>query len=280
MNGLTASTVSPIPLAAALVGMSVVAWTVLGAVRRGYRRTLGRRRELAARLAKLACGVTTEHLESLLGPATFRRAIGEALIERVHVLSSVHVQTVADAEGSVVRYAVTVTDRRFHPTFLLGVAGNTPGANRVRLGHTRFGDITHRPVGVAVNLGARRVGYQEEYYFGNPGFYQTFHLAINDAGYLATSSLDWPAVHNEQMRRTDRLPAEAGDPFLLLPATQAFRHSAVVNTFAVTTAHLSDSPLAQIALGPDLDQVRLLSGHQPRIGARDQLATLFRHYRN
>jgi hypothetical protein len=151
------------------------------AIKAILQRTILSRRYLAASLNQLACGTTTEYTDSILGPPAFRRALPHDNEYEEHIYRTSHawIQTIVrTADKSVDSFAITVTDPRFaFPTREL-----TNNNLDIRLGHTRFSDIEHDPDGYRIWWGANRSLHAESYYFGNPGNYQTYVLARNDAG--------------------------------------------------------------------------------------------------
>lgn len=144
-------------------------------------RTILSRRYLAGRLNQLACGTTTEYTDSLLGPPAFRRAIPGDLHYEEHIYRTNHawVQTIIrTTDKSVESFAITVTD----PRFAFRTRDLTNNNLDIRLGHTLFKDIGHEPDGYRIWWGANRFIHAESHFFGNPGNYQTYVLARNDAG--------------------------------------------------------------------------------------------------
>jgi hypothetical protein len=142
-----------------------------------------RRRLTAQRLRKLACGVQVSFLARVIGhEAQFvNPAPGRPEVEHVFVLRDAYVQAVVDVSGKVLWFAVTTRSKRFHPT-LNYCPGPLPA---VELGRTPFTALGDLPDGVMAFLGARRMGYAESVYLGNPGHYQTYVFAQNDGGYVA-----------------------------------------------------------------------------------------------
>lgn len=165
---------------AVLTGAALLAG-VYRAGRTFMRRTFLSRRYLAARLNQLACGTTTEYTDSILGPAAFRRALPDDQKYEEHIYRTNHawVQTVVrTADKSVDSFAITVTD----PRFRFRTRELTGNNLDIRLGHTRFSSIAYKPDGYRIWWGANRSLHAESYYFGNPGNYQIYVVARNDAG--------------------------------------------------------------------------------------------------
>jgi hypothetical protein len=143
-----------------------------------YRWTVGSRRDVASRLNPLAAGVTTRWIEERLGPPAFVRSVGrptvvgrQAVTELIYRTRHAWVQVIADAEGAVIRFSITVTG----PKFAFRTRDLTLNHLRVKLGRSRFADIQTsfaEPEGFSLRIGAHNREYSEAYYFGNPGNYQ------------------------------------------------------------------------------------------------------------
>lgn len=105
----------------AIAGAALAAVKTIAGI---YRRTLGSRRLWVSRLDRLACGVTTEYAEALLGVPVFRHVRGaggdpQTLCD----FRTPHawVQTVCNSAGAVLQFSVTVTDPKLKlDTSLLG----------------------------------------------------------------------------------------------------------------------------------------------------------------
>lgn len=128
---------------------ALVALVALNAAAKGfYRRTIGRRRERYARLARLGTGAQLDFLVAVLGePPAIRQTItnehyrilvrpGEAgyvdngdemqeafipraFIEAIFIDRDYFVQVICDVEETVLAFSVTVRRRNFHPVFQL-----------------------------------------------------------------------------------------------------------------------------------------------------------------
>lgn len=185
-----------------------------------------------------------------------------------------YVQALVDGDESVLAFAVTTRHRRFRPKY----EGPSPpswlerarilsrfrrgGYTRqplltVRLLKTRFAALDNTPRATFANLGLRRFNYAEAHWFGNPGAYQHFVLAWNDAG---ASSSGWPdptLIFGEGMG-VFRTGAWAAGPHPPSPnEVLDFRRQSTFNTYAVVGPrfHIEDFP---VSFGPDLDEVRTI----------------------
>lgn len=240
----------------AIAGGIVAAVTLLGLLRTAFNRTLGRRGEAQRRLSKLAAGVQINYFTSVLGQPAIKRA-DDDVVEYVFVdrLFYVHVLT-SPADDSVIQFAVTTRARRFHPRARWWTLNRS---HQVRLGKTSFAQFGQTPERISGSLGAHNFGYSEIYYLGNPGGYQKYVLAINDAG---------PVDHLDVEAFNEILVPGAGPTFDLDEAAAAalidsevgarLRSSSRPNTYCVT-ALLEHAVLnAWLGVGVDVNAVRVL----------------------
>jgi hypothetical protein len=189
-------------------------------VRSVWRRTAGRRRDVARRFKRLGTGAQVQFFESVLGepPAMRRRfdineedwgaveddetdppIVTRTYLECFWIDRDYCVQTVSDQDDAVVGYSITTRNRRFRPTihFPLPPTGRerlmqmlTLGRRRpyelarVKLGHTTFAKALRDDrvfPEIRSFVGARAYSYTELRYCGNPGHYQTFGLTMSSA---------------------------------------------------------------------------------------------------
>jgi hypothetical protein len=215
-----------------------------------YRRTIGSRRILTARLNQLAAGVTTRWVEERLGPPAFvgdfqlppQDAVISApdepsvLRELIYRTKHAWIQILADENDAVARFSFTVTD----PRFRFQIGDLTFYQLHVRLGHSRFSDVRTwtEPDGRSLNIAARRREYSESYWFGNPGNYQRYVLSHNEAGTgkfdFSIQMADGPGWCQDGFLRFDGSPPvspPAFDPEA--PYARQFRAGTTVNTLTV-----------------------------------------------
>jgi hypothetical protein len=211
--------------------------------------TLFKKAYAKRRLAKLAPSTTINFFNSILGSPTFVNDGGETK-QYVFVDDLFYVTAVTDLSDKVLAYSVTTRRKDFHPSFTLGPYSITREMVVIKLGKSTFseinklGDYSGR---VSSGLGARRSFYSEEYYFGNPGRYQTYLFCVNDAGFTRMGD---PQVLNIGATTTSD------------PQIQRFRKSTIINTYTITAPHLTSDTLRSKGvswIGPDLDQVRILN---------------------
>lgn len=205
----------------------VAALALLSLTRGLYRKTLGRRRDRYARLARLGTNAQVSFFESVLGdPPAMRRsasgsvtafddagepyAVPKTWTECIWIDRDFYVHAVADEDETIHAYSVTTRSRRFRPTL------RQPGGTwvergriarmfrrselkrmpKVKLGKTRFHELG-RPEHAASWMGMHNLHYFEAYWGANPGLYQWFVYSINDAGYAA-----WEAGWDFQRMQT------------------------------------------------------------------------------
>lgn len=116
-----------------------------------------------------------------MGAPVFKNQLGK-YIEYIFVNPDYYVQAVTNANGKVLLYSVTTRSDSFNPEFNLGVMQEDRKPFVVVLGKTTFGRIQGDPTQITGGFSNRRQSYREMYYFGNPGLYQNFNLALCDAG--------------------------------------------------------------------------------------------------
>ena len=275
---------------ATVLGGAAALLALAGAVRGWYRRTLGRRRDRFERLARLGTRAQLSFFGSVLGepPAMSRTVPAEleefdeqagqmvpmrrTLSEHFFIDRDYYVQAICDEEASVMAFSVTTRSKRFAPTFSFPPR---PGWRRrrrfkretgqvfrpfyrVRLGRTRFSDLTARQPRVRAEVGARTFSYTELYYFGNPGYYQHFGFTASSAAYFAKIGPIREVVEAIGRDWTGGVADERGQERLHnLGLLNRFRRETRVTTFTVIGPHLQpeDHP---VTFGPHGDDVRTL----------------------
>jgi hypothetical protein len=221
---------------------------------------LTRRRRLAATLQELSCEVQVRVFEEALGePPTFRDE-HDTGAESLFVLDDVYVQIHTDSNQAVTHFAVT-TRSDFKPK--LRVAGHD-----VVLGQTTFAEAMRgdAPTGVAAADSNHRWSYAESFYLGNPGYYQTWVVALNSAAPGGATPVGTVveelgggvlgAVRFGDFRDGDDETAELPTDWTTRGGVAQFRQTAVVNTLAVAGPHRRPNPNP----GPARDRVRVLGG--------------------
>jgi hypothetical protein len=254
-------------LAAAIVAVGGAAITIYRAVARIYRQTIGSRRALARQLYQLAAGTTIRWVEERLGTPAFTQEF-QALPdtrEMVYYTRHAWVQVLADKDDAVVRFSITVTDRRFR----FQVRDLTNHQLAAKLGHTRFADAGTElePQGRSLRIGAHNHEYAEAYWFGNPGNYQWYVLSHNDAVGVGnfTWSVNGHGLSSFQIGELEFRDGTRQHPAPTPEDLAAFRASTTINTFTVLgprRAPTDGSPLGKSSLaeprGPDSNVVRVM----------------------
>ena len=205
-----------------------------------YRRTLGRRRDRYERLARLAPGAQLSFFASVHGepPAiksTLTRDVYEVVttghplfepklsdevdeshevlvsatfVECIFIDRFYYLQTISDADETVLAFSVTTRRKRFRPRFE-APTGMSPLQRikwrrqvgepfrplfRVRLGRTRFSDLDPEDADdfagphFQATWAVRTFRYSELNYYGNPGGYLTY---VFTASNTAPGRADW-----------------------------------------------------------------------------------------
>lgn len=250
---------------ALVVGLIASLLIIGAAALRLYRNRLGRRRLLKREVEQLVPNAPLDWFRERLGAPVFT---GKESGWRVLVWAYpvCYVQAVTRHDDEVVAFSVTTRARRWNPVFLHGVpfSANRP-SGEVRLGRSTFGDVGTEPQGVYGFLGARRWGYSEAFYFGNPGLYRHYILSVNDAGY---TSQQCDGIIDVLMEAggvaTGVLADRETFPKTTAPDENAYlaaRVSAVPNTMTVTAPAFDlQAAGASLPIGVDLDQVRQFPG--------------------
>jgi hypothetical protein len=190
--------------------------------------------------------------------------------ENIYADRDFYVQALTDKDDTVQAFAVTTRARRFRPKIVSpGFSSHEPGWLRralrrqgrltpifsLRLGKSRFSELG-QPDRVAGYLGAHTFGYWEAHWLGNPGNYQTYVFAVNDAGAEGFHSATTLFPLDDAAAWDIQWPDGVRD-FEDLPNLHAFRRSAVMNTYAVLgpSMSLDDYP---ITYGPHVHHVRTI----------------------
>lgn len=214
---------------------------VLGA---WMRATVARRWLFAHSLGRLAVGTRADRLTETLGAPSFGDVVRTWAFPEAFVVARVE-------QDIVTVIAVTTRRRWFRPTF------RPVGLGKIRLGKTTFEELGDSPTGILGGVGARRWGYAEKHYRGNPGLYREFALGVNDAGYVHAlePSLDLARCVDERaMAHNDSLPTR----------WRTLRPEARINTYAVSAPFQSVNAVENsVTFGAELDVVRVLGDSDP-----------------
>lgn len=241
-----------------LAGAIVTVNSAIGVITAVTGRTVGRRWRAYGKLRLLAAHVDVEFFVSVLGPPVLKRR-REDVTERVWVDPAYYfVQAFADADDRVVLFSVTSNSLRFRPKVPFPNGGRYtahPPGHRVgaTLHRTKFAGTGGSPTRIVADLAARRHGYVEVYWFGNPANYQAVALSVSDAGPSVGDGAPFDEINE---RRSNPAGVEFTEDEL-----PRFRNEKAPNTYTITAPHvmLDDYPPIASVFGADADDVRVLS---------------------
>ena len=257
-----------VAVVAAMGSVEILSRLISGAWRHGP----GRRRFAEARINRLANNYQHSRFVDVLGEPAIRETLPAdaddspddqstapgVTYRRSHFVDPLFfVTAIADRSDSVVSWSVTTRSARFRPR----IGGPFPG-RVVRLNSTpysRFGTPSdHR-----IYIGARRFSYSETHWFGNPGEYQWYVLAHNDAGpgQFEFFDLERGLISRRKESGVQMTLEQAKAEMWYQAQTEDIRRSSAFNTFGCAL------DLRVVAIGPDLDAVRLFADWPYRPGS-------------
>jgi hypothetical protein len=172
-------------------------------------------------------------------------------------LPAAWLQTLSGADGSVLRYAVTVTDSRVRIRVGDQAFPNLAAGSLV-LGKSRFSDLRDpEEFGIFVSGATASSYYWERFYLGNPGGYLTYWVSYNDAGVNLLDEARFLQLAGRAQRDGSTIQSADAD-------LDDFRRHSRPNTYICalygTATHES------VALGVDRVSVRILPGHAVAAG--------------
>jgi hypothetical protein len=187
--------------------------------------------------------------------------VSEHLDEYIFASQNYFVQALADSGGKVWAFSVTTRQPTFNPEITIlknafTVATTTDPldrskwhslARKIILGKTKYADIGDEPDDIALYNGAHDYHYQEEYYFGNLGEYQTYIFASNESGYDANPQELFMPVNSDPIERDN-------------PDLANYRKNSVINTYEIVGPFEKDaySNLKTYLTGPNYNQIRVI----------------------
>jgi hypothetical protein len=247
----------------ALVLVGVVAGAITGAagvlslLRKAFQTTVGRRLVLTRKLERLAPAMQMGYFTDVLGEPQQRQVSEQGRQLAAWAWEDAYAQAVAAPGGAVTQWSVTTRIRRFSPTFYRGRTITPSGETlEVTLGRTTFSELPGRPQWIRGSVGARRFHYDEGYYFGNPGNYQTYVYSLNDAGYVNDDALVRLSIPEEGLSAGGDREIEV---LMGRPEVAAARATAAVNTITVGAPYEElDPDDTWLGYGPDADVVRVV----------------------
>lgn len=213
-----------------------------------------------------------------LGTQSYETYETRSFTECVFIDRDYYVQTITDADDTVLAFSVTTRSRRFRPTYKLPFRPRyfeRHGLQRkrnfgwapiihVKLGRTRFADLDRdnpdqfAPPHFKVSVGAHNWTYSELRYLANPGYYLTVVLTASDVA-AQTPVGEVFKVQQELGGAEWPDPAKAGNEpgWEALPTAQQFRRDTVITTYTVIGIDLWDVNYPS-TFGPHLNLVRTL----------------------
>lgn len=236
-----------------IAGAVLTALAISRAARAGFVRTVGRRRHARRQLNRLAPLTQIDYFTAVLGEPAFRLKHAE-YTEYIFVDPQFYVQALSSFEDdAVLQYSVTSRSTRFRPKVEWWTGTRYMV---IKLGKTSFSKSGETPTEVLGTVGARRFGYSETYYFGNPGKYLTHILALNDAAPFKGDAGDLSRMTGPGGTLERRLTGDAVAQFVSSADGHAFRRNAAPNTYTVVSP--MTEPIEMDWQGADLDVVRVL----------------------
>jgi len=244
-----------------------------------YNDTVGEKNVAYQNILGLAAEAQIDYFNYSLGQPVFKN-VKDGMNEYIYVNKYFYVQALCDSNDKVVLYSVTTRDKDFNPTFTRENGSYDSKTKKViendqkiTLGKTTFAEASRiygDSSGISLYVGARRYGYSESHYLGNPGNYQDFIFSLNDAG---VNNGQYPPVKHinvgsfaieaeEPKNQIDKFVSPFYDPQGVSNALSTsemidFRSKAAINTFTITSPNLEIS-LSKLPIGVEIDQVRVL----------------------
>lgn len=201
----------------------------------------------------LSAGVDLTYFIDILGNPTFINN-KEAISESIFVNDDFYIQAYTDNNKSVLAYSVTTRKKSFNPEIKLGPYSSNEEVKIIQLGKSKFIEIGD-PEKITSYNGAHNFYYSEEYYFGNPGNYQSYIFSLNESGYL---DIEYENDKNFYAppyvdKYTDN------DDIATNEEIKQFRNNAIINTYTITAPFVGINNLLDgLEFGPDYNQVRIL----------------------
>ena len=197
----------------------------------------------------LSAGVNLIYFTDILGNPTFINNKEGDISENVFINNDFYVQAYVDNNKSVLAYSITTRREGFNPEIKLGPYSSNKEAKTIMLGKTKFFEIGN-PEKITSYIGAHDFYYSEEYYFGNPGNYQSYIFSLNEAGYLGIE------YEND---KNFYAPPYTNNNTITNEEIRWFRNNAIINTYTITAPFIGlNNTLDGLEFGPGYNQVRIL----------------------
>lgn len=196
-----------------------------------------------AKIGRLRGGSTLDYFRDLLGTPMFvTRSRDGRFTQSLFQEPDYWVQAITDAFGTVELMAVSSCDLDFRPRFN-GVSGATPSLGTIVLNETHLDQVGAEPskLHYFVSGATANTYLYDEYSFGNPGYYKTYFVGIDDAcpSEPANAITDGLALTRDQ----------AFDPNDDLVRT--FRARAIANTYGETGPNPDQDAVTAFQIGAD-----------------------------
>jgi hypothetical protein len=192
-------------------------------------------------LAQLAGGLSLARFEEILGTPWFvDKSKDGQFTQQLFRGRDYWVQTVSDAFGTVGRMAITSCSDDFRPS-IEGIHGSNPSFGTITLNETRFDQTGARPNTIHYFTSGATADsyYYDEYYFGNPGYYKTYYVGINDA-----------CLNNSPRDATFLSPDYSDRSYDVDDRTVAqFRSVAIANTYSETSTFIPEEESNAFPIG-------------------------------
>lgn len=244
---------------------ALASWEVISNLaKRAWQAGPGMERHAEERLNLIANGYSLDYLIGLLGKPAMARSVSRTISvliegslqdrtqpfqEVVFVDPLFFATLLADELGTVVAWAATSRSSEFRPEMKTGHPGAFLAAP-VRINKTLFPELG--PLADHEEwVGARRMGHFETFYYGNPGMYQWYIAAYNDA-----APGDGERLLSEWYGKG--LPNGGPNGDVAKTVLEEQRAKSTFNTYGAALNR------QVITTGPDLDEVRLFPKAQVR----------------
>jgi hypothetical protein len=226
-------------------------------MREYYDNSFGYKRKLTDDLYKLAPDTNIAYFEKILGNPVFineksdNKKLDEPIQKEFIFINKYYlIQAITGKNDKVLAYSITAESQDDPPVFIFW-QGTTD--IKINLGMSSFSMLSGEPVRARLNCGARRGSYNEEYYFGNPGYYLTYIFSINDIADTIPSLCDEEFLHGDV--GVDYSNDNEID--ITNEKIQKFRKESAINTITITSPFTIGKDLL-FEPGPNKDQIRLL----------------------
>jgi len=234
---------------------------------------------LYKKLAKINTGLNIDYIETIIGPPTIIKRLPsqitefiktedgkwvekstpsglEVYEERIYVHKKYFLQVIINNEKTIMSYAITTRDPNFNPKIPIEIYHGTkegkiyPYILNLRLGKAKLTGLKdYEPAEINISNWGMHYFYVESHYFGNPGFYKYYLLALSPSGCCISENIGYKLVelgHEEDKSIKNNKIAE-------------FRKIMTPNTFAVVNGWENENLLKYFikeGVGPNYYDIR------------------------